>query len=231
MASSRQLILSEEFRAEEAINYGLNYTHVFPLSGERNITASADFYRTDFLNQIVADLDQSVNKVIFYNLDGKSYSNSFQTDVNIEPSDGFEIFAAYRLDDVKTTINGMLMESPLISRHKGLLTFSYFTRFEKWRFDMTNQYNGRKRIPNTSENPQQFRLPEYSPSYYILHAQITRKFRNMDLYFGGENLTNFKQHNPIIAANDPFGSYFDSSMIWGPFLGRMFYAGMRYTFE
>jgi len=231
MASSRQLVFAEEFRAEEAWNYGLNYTHVFPVTEERNITWSADFYRTDFINQVIADLDQSVNRVVFYNLDGKSYSNSFQTDLTIQPFDGFEIFTAYRMDDVKTTIGGKLMEAPLTSRYKGLLTLSYATRYEKWKIDMTNQLNGPGRIPDTSGSPGEYQQPEYSPVYYILHAQITRRFRNMDIYFGGENLTNFKQQNPIIAADDPFGSYFDSSMIWGPFMGRMFYAGIRYTFN
>ena len=231
MASSRQLIFAEEFRAEEAWNYGLNYTHVIPLDEERAITFSADYYRTDFMNQIVADLDQSFSRVVFYNLDGKSYSNSFQADLTVQPFAGFEIYTAYRLDDVKTTINGKLVEAPLTSRYKGLLTLSYATRYEKWKFDMTNQLNGPVRIPDTSENPEQYRRPGHSPVYYILHAQITRKFRNMDIYFGSENLTNFRQHNPIIAADDPFGSYFDSSLIWGPFMGRMFYAGMRYTFN
>ncbi len=229
MASSRQLVFAEDFMAEEAWNYGINYTHVFPISPEREIIFSADFYRTDFISQVIADLDQSVNMVVFYNLDGKSYSNSFQADLTIQPFDGFEIYTAYRMDDVKTTIDGKLVESPLTNRYKGLLTLSYATRYEKWKFDMTNQINGPSRIPDTSESLPQYRRPEYSPVYYILHAQITRKFRNMDIYFGGENLTNFKQRDPIIAADDPFGNYFDSSMIWGPFLGRMFYAGIRYT--
>jgi outer membrane receptor for ferrienterochelin and colicins len=231
MASSRQLIFQEDFRAEEAWNYGMNYTHIIPLSEDRSITLSADYYRTNFINQIVADLDQDVNKVVFYNLDGKSYSNSFQADMTIQPFDGFEIYTAYRIDDVKTTYGGRLMQSPLVSKYKGLLTLSRSTRYEKWRFDMTNQLNGPSRIPDTSQSPENYRRPEYSPSYYILHAQVTRKFRQMDIYVGGENLTGFKQHNPIIGADDPFGSYFDSSMIWGPFLGRMFYAGIRYTFN
>ncbi len=231
MATSRQLVLLEEFEAEEAWNYGLNYTHEFPLNGERSATFSIDFYRTSFINQIIADLDQNVNQVVFYNLDGRSYSNSFQTDLTIELFDGFEIFTAYRMDDVKRTINGNLVETPLTSRYKGLLTISYSTRFERWRFDMTNQLNGPSRIPTTSGSPEPYRRPEYSPEYYIMHAQVTRKFRNMDLYFGGENLTNFKQKDPIISANDPFGRYFDSSLIWGPFMGRMFYAGIRYSFN
>jgi outer membrane receptor for ferrienterochelin and colicins len=231
LASSRELILAEEFRVEEAWNYGINYTRTFPLSGERDLVVSADLYRTDFVNQVVADMDQSVNSIIFYNLDGKSYSNSFQTDFSLEATEGFQVYAAYRMDDVKTTFNGILMQSPLTSRHKGLLTLSWLTRFERWRFDMTNQFHGSKRIPDTSTSLEQYRMPGHSPAYYILHAQITRKYRNMDVYAGGENLTNFMQQNPIVAFDDPFGRYFDSSMVWGPYLGRMFYAGIRYTFN
>jgi hypothetical protein len=36
---------------------------------------------------------------------------------------------------------------------------------------------------------------------------------------------------PIIAHNDPFGNYFDASMIWGPIMGRMYYAGLRYKIK
>lgn len=231
LASSRQLVFAEEFRAEEAWNYGLNYTHIFTFSEEKNITFSTDFYRTDFINQVIADLDHNVNMVLFYNLDGKSYSNSFQADLTIEPFDGLEIFTAYRLNDVKMTIDGQLVDSPLTSRYKGLLTLSYATRHDKWKFNITNQLNGPSRIPDTSESPLQYRRPGVSAPYYILHTQITRKLRHMDIYFGAENLTNFIQKDPIIASNDPFGSYFDSSLIWGPLTGRMFYAGIRYTFN
>jgi hypothetical protein len=61
-----------------------------------------------------------------------------------------------------------------------------------------------------------------------MNAQITRNFRKWNIYAGAENLANFKQHNPIIDAQNPFGEYFDSSLIWGPVHGRKFYAGIRF---
>ena len=68
-----------------------------------------------------------------------------------------------------------------------------------------------------------------APSYTIINAQVTRYFKKWNIYLGGENLTNYKQKNPIIAANDPFGKYFDSSMIWGPISGMNIYVGLRFT--
>jgi hypothetical protein len=61
----------------------------------------------------------------------------------------------------------------------------------------------------------------------LLYAQVTRRFKLWEIYVGGENLTNFTQKYPVIGANDPFGSHFDTSIVWGPILGRMVYAGIR----
>ena len=57
--------------------------------------------------------------------------------------------------------------------------------------------------------------------------KVTKFFRKWQLYVGAENLGNFTQDNPIIAGDDPFGQYFDGSMVWGPLMGRRFYAGIR----
>ena len=52
--------------------------------------------------------------------------------------------------------------------------------------------------------------------------------RKFEMYFGVENLTNFKQKNPILASDDPFGDSFDSTIIYAPIFGRMLYSGLRF---
>ena len=47
-------------------------------------------------------------------------------------------------------------------------------------------------------------------SFEQLSLQVTRYFRRWSIYLGGENLTNFKQKNPIIDAANPWGNNFDS---------------------
>jgi len=229
--SSRQLIFAEKFKMEDAWNAGISFTQKFFFDNDRKITLNTDFYRTEFSNQIIVDLEQHTNTAIFYNLNGKSYSNSFQTDLIIEPLTSFEITLAYRLNDTKTTINNQLISKPLVSKHKALLALHYSTRYERWNFSFTTQYNGASRLPNTKENPVEYQLPEFSPDYFILHAQITRKFKKMEFYVGCENLTNYKQNNPILASDDPFGKYFDTSIIYAPILGRQFNFGFRYKIQ
>ncbi len=229
MASSRELLIEEDFRAEEAWNYGLNFSRIMHMSGGREVAFNIDFYRTEFRNQVIADLDQNAQRVVFYNLDGKSYSNSLQADLTVEILNGFEVHGAYRINDVKATINGELRRLPFVNEYRGILTLSYETPMEDWSFYIANQYNGPGRLPDSGGNPSQYRWDDFSPSYYIMHAQVTRRFANFDIYIGSENITDFKQDNPIIAYEDPFGDYFDASVVWGPFTGRKVYAGIRYT--
>ena len=231
MASSRVFVFKEKFDIEKAWNYGINLTRNFHLAYDKEATINIDLYRTDFLNQIIVDLDQDFSKVYLYNLDGRSFSNSFQAQVKVTPVERFEITAAYRFNDVKSTINGVLKEVPLTARYKGLLTLSYATWYNKWSFDLTTQLIGQSRLPDTRMNPPEYQKGDYSPEYVIIHAQVTKRFKNFDIYAGVENLTDFRQTDPVIAPDDPFGKYFDASMIWGPLLGRTFYAGIRYTLK
>ena len=114
----------------------------------------------------------------------------------------------------------MLRSKPMNSRYKGLLTASYAPGLGKWQFDATLQLNGGGR------------LPDYHPdrrfsAYEQVSAQVTRFFRHWSIYAGGENITGFKQKNAIIGADNPWGSNFDATMVWGPVHGRVFYIGVR----
>ncbi len=229
LVSARQFVIRGNFRIEEAWNYGLNITQTFALAEKREAVFSADFYRTDFINQIIVDLDQAWNRIIISNLDGKSYSNSFQVNADAAITDHFSITAAYRLNDVRVTTAGMLQERALVSRHKGLLAVSYASRFEKWKADLTTQYHGRSRLPAGVPHLQHAGYGEYSPDFVTMHLQLTRKFKKWDAYAGVENLTNYMQHHPVLGADNPFEEGFDAGIIWGPVTGRMFYGGIRYT--
>lgn len=231
LASSRTFYFTESLEMEKAWNYGMNLTREWSLGSEKELIFSVDLYRTDFQNQVIVDRDQDVSGVYVYNLSGKSYSNNFQAEITVEPIERFDITLAYRFSDVNSTINGELVEVPLTSRYKGLLSLSYATPFRKWAFDFTGQLNGQTRLPDTRMNPPEYQLGQYSPQYFILHAQVSKRFKWFEIYAGGENLTDFIQEDPILAPDDPFGQYFDASMVWGPLLGRRFYAGIRYTLK
>ncbi len=226
MASSRSWQVENPFMQEKAWNYGVNVTQYVDLWGHE-LMLNGEFYRTDFSDQLVIDYDASARSLAFYNLHGKSYANNLQFETKYTPVKGLDVTAAIRWNDARQNINGELQKRPFVSEYKGLVALSYATPLKKWQFDASVQLNGGGRVPDTSENPLQYRRSSTFNSYQVYQAQVTKFFRKWQLYVGGENLGNFTQDNPIIAGDDPFGQYFDGSMVWGPLMGRRFYAGIR----
>ena len=226
LASSRTMHIADDLRQESAWNYGLSASLYIPVGG-RELTVNAEWYYTRFSNQVVADMDRDAHAVYFYNLNGRSTSNVIQIDASYELFKGFTLLGAYRWMDVVCTYDGLTMRKPLTARYKGLVTASYETKLKKWQIDLTAQFNGGGRMPTPDrENP--LWSASY-PSYFQLSAQVTRRFRRFSIYAGGENLTNYKQTNPIVAADNPYGADFDATMVWGPTMGYKIYAGIRYN--
>lgn len=221
---------------EVAWNVGLNLTKKFRWD-YRDGTFTVDLYRTDFENQLVIDVDANPQEVNIYNLSGKSYSNSAQAEFNYELFKRFDVRLAYRWLDVKTDQLTGTLTKPLLPEHRAFTNLAYETkkdpvRLSQWKYDLTAQWIGEQRLPSTSTNPVEYRLAEKSPSYMMFSGQVTRVFsEKFDMYLGVENITNYKQSNPILSFDNPSSPYFDSSIVWAPIFGRMIYAGLRYTIK
>ena len=185
---------------------------------------------------MLADLDISPNKIVFYNLDGNSYANSFQTQLDFVPAKNLELRLAYKYYDVQADFSGGKREIPFMAKNRGFFNASYATdKNDKgafWSFDTTLQLVGKQKLPNLNANPAEFRLPEYSDSFATLNAQISRNFnQNIRVYLGGENLTSYTQNQPIIDAKNPFGNYFDGGMVYAPIMPANFYLGVDFSFN
>jgi outer membrane receptor for ferrienterochelin and colicins len=230
LASARQILFEETKLMEEAYNMGTNLTFNYKLFG-KDISLTTEYYYTHFTNQAIIDYEKDMNAIRIYNLDGTSFASHAQIELSYVPFKNTEIRTAVRYNDVKTTYNGKLQDKYLVNNWKYLLTSSYVTPNSKWQFDATWLLNGKSRLPELTFNPKEYRLPKYSPAFSIVNLQITRSHKRWDFYTGVENLLNFTQKNPIIAADNPFGPYFDSSMIWGPIMGRKIYVGLRFKID
>jgi outer membrane receptor for ferrienterochelin and colicins len=240
LASNRDIILQGNdpkgiygMKMESAWNFGLIYSKKFKLN-HRDGTLSIDAYRTQFVNQVVMDMEQP-EEVRFYNLNGKSYSNSAQAEFHWSPARRLEWRLAYRWLEVKTDYTSGLLDKPLLNKHRAFTNLAFSTKEKSrgslWRFDGTLQWVSSKRIPHTEHQDHDAGDGStYSQDYFQLNAQVTYVIRkDFEIYIGGENLTNFMVHNPIISAENPDSQSFDGSLIWGPVFGRMGYVGLRWS--
>ena len=227
LASGRQIIIDPDLEQEEAWNMGISAALNIPI-GNKTLEINAEYYYTNFLHQMIVDLDSDPHAIHFTNLNGDSYSHTWQIEATYPFFQGFSLTATYRRTNVKTTYSGVLQEKPLTNNYKGLFTASYAPGLGKWQFDVTLQLNGGGRMPTPyTISDGSLSWDERYKGYEQLNAQITRFFRHWSIYAGGENITGFKQKNPIIGANDPWGQNFDSTMIWGPLHGAIYYIGVR----
>jgi hypothetical protein len=146
--------------------------------------------------------------------------------------DRFDVKAAYKINDVHITYNGAEKIAPLTPKNRALVNMSYATNFDKWMFDLTWNYIGESRVPSYFPSETDYLFPEkMSDPFYLINAQVTKKFKHFSVYVGGENLLSYTQDNPIIDAGNPFSSAFDASLIYAPVMGRMIYTGLRYKIK
>ena len=220
MVSGRNFVLNTNILPEKGWNYGLNYTYKFYI-WLKAASLNLDLYRTDFQNQLVADLDREAGTVFLNNLNGKSYANSFLITYSQDVLKNFNFRAAYKFNEVKTTLAGQVQQQILQPQHRGLITAQYQNSKTGWQVDFTTQFIGNQRLPFQAQK---------SKPYILLLAQVSKVFKNgWEIYMGGENLTNYKQQNPILNAQNPFSTNFDAALVYAPIMGTMIYAGFRYA--
>ncbi len=214
---------------ETAVNLGASYTNKFKLS-YRPAMVSVDFYHTKFTNQVIVDRE-TPREISFYNLDGQSYSNSFQFEFKWDPIKRLETKFAYRYLDVKADYKQGLITPPLIPEHRIFNNTAYKTRRgdkgQRWLFDVTTLWTSSQRLPLSGVG--EFDTSRDTEDFFIVNTQVTRDFsKNFSFYVGLENLLNYQQTNPIISSDNTESDLFDASVIWAPIFGRNIYAGMRW---
>ena len=214
LASNRNFIFDPaKLVQERSMNTGVSTVFYIPL-GKRELQLSGEYYYTNFLDGVIADMDNDIHVVHLYNLsqvdEAKYFSHNWQLEANMEILRGWTMTAAFRYTDVQqTTYNTaanewLLRDKPLQNKFKGIITTSYQTPLKTWQFDLTAQFNGEGRMPDgfvVPEGSQQYTIRNgyiYHKWYPQLLGQITKFFRTWSIYLGAENMTNFTQDNPIV---------------------------------
>ena len=218
-------------RLEKALTVGGSLTQTFGLVSADDATLSFDYFRTQFYNSVIADQEYNADQILLYNSDKRSYTDTYQIDFSWTPVERLDIFATFRYTNSEMTIDRpdgttARVERPLVSQYKTLLNIQYATKFRRWVFDATAQLNGPARIPTQIGD---LADDKYSPRYPMFFAQVSRKIGKFDIYVGCENIADYRQHDPILNADNPFSTGFNSMNVWGPLMGRKFYAGLRFN--
>jgi len=226
-SSGRNIVIGEELNPEKVVNFGVNLVQYFTF-GDVNADVVVDYYKTNFVNKIIPDYNSNSSQVTFENLHGSAGSDVFQIETNIRPFANLDIKNSYKYNTVKYSQNGIEEDAPFIAKHKILSNVSYSFDENKWGANVSMNWFGKQMLPDTRSNPVEYQQPSESEPFAVFNAQINKNWESFEFYAGVENMFDYKQANPIVSANNPFGQYFDTSFIWGPVKGREIYAGFRF---
>ncbi len=186
----------------------------------------------------------------------RSSSTTVQLEFDWSLHRRLDIRAAYRWVNAVTGYasgdfdaeNGFEMQQdPYVSIHRAFTQLSYASKASKdgkqTRIDATVQWVGpqalpipgameMEMVPGEPMEPMQNMHPSISPSFAQVNLQLTQVLPgNLELYVGVENMTNVMQMSPIAGVNEGVLNLenFDASLIYGPIMGRLSYAGLRWT--
>jgi len=226
-SSGKDIVIREELNPEKVINFGVNLVQYF-IIGDVHADLVIDYYKTNFTNKIIPDYNSSATQVVFENLHGSAGSDVFQIETNIKLFTNLDIKNSYKYNKVSYIQNGVNQNAPFIPAHKILSNVSYSFDNNKWGVNASMNWYGRQELPDTKNNPPQYRFASESEPFAVFNAQVNKNWESFEFYLGVENIFDYKQSNPIVSAENPFSQYFDTSFIWGPVKGREIYAGFRF---
>lgn len=229
LASSRDVVFEEKLRPEEALNWGLNYTWMLDKKAVSG-TFSADFFQTRFQNQFFPDFEQTPGKAYIRNFTGTSVSNSLQLETNLKFYEEWEWKTVYNYVEVYRMEKGDKRILPFNPINRVMMALSYRPNSDWFYLDLNTHWFDRQRLPAT-QNLSGEAGPQFSNSYATFNAQLTVKWKTLEVYGGVENLFDFRQRQPIVGWQNPFGPNFDTSTVWGPTRGRETYLGLRWKLE
>jgi outer membrane receptor protein involved in Fe transport len=229
LVSSRTFRIQEPLRMEETWNTGGGFCYGFKIAG-RTADISGDYFFTHFSNKVLVDMENPAF-VDFYNLQNASYSHAAQAEFMVQPADGLELRVIGKYSRVMALFEGQMQQVPYVPVWRGLFNAAYDWQKRGWKFDFTVQLNGASRLPRMTDPDTGEDLARKSPVFPTLFAHVSKTWGKWEVYLGGENITDFRQRNPVLGEGNPFGTGFDASRVWGPIFGAMAYAGFRFKID
>ncbi|MFM8595826.1 MAG: TonB-dependent receptor domain-containing protein [Flavobacteriales bacterium] len=220
LASSNYWQANQSLQPEISWNTGISLTQGFSFK-KRKGSLSLDAYHTRFAHQLVADRDTLLGYIVFKNVAHASVATVIQAEFTYEVWRGLDWRFAYKFQDVRSLYAGQLQTQVLLPRQRFFSNLAYRTRNKRWEYDLTYSRYAAVRLPHHGQGK----------SWGLLNAQITRSYKQLEIYLGGENLLNFTQAHPIMDPENPFGPQFDATQVWGPIMGWNAYFGLRYTLK
>ena len=179
-------------------------------------------------NLAVLDIEDPWQARLYRGEKPASYQTLFM-EVRYEWQDQLRVSVSYKHQEVWWPLRGTFQMRPLLPRDRLTCWVTANPLSRRWQVDLLAAYTGWIRVPSTAAWPETYERSTTGGFFWIVTPQLTYRLDQWEAQVAVENVFNYRQPAPVIAADQPFGPYFDHSLIWGPIMGRMASVALRYS--
>jgi outer membrane receptor for ferrienterochelin and colicins len=225
LTGARRVVINEKLRPERSWSITANLNHVIEF-GVNPMMLDIDVFHTRFTNRILPDYDVDPALIVYDNLDGHATTRGLAVSLN-QNFAGFPLLYTLGLtvQDVTVVRDGESEDEFFSPEWKGVWSVSYSLPRPAVTLDYTGTAVGPMRLP---EYASPFTRRTRSPTHAIHNLKVTASVAGgVEIYGALNNLLDFRQGSPLVAAHDPFGESFDTNYVWGPIRGRQVLLGAR----
>jgi outer membrane receptor protein involved in Fe transport len=224
LASGKDINIDPNISTEKGRNFGINYTHNYDWDNFVGYI-SADFYQTNFTDQLFVNYERDLNTIYIQNLSSGSRSRGGQVEFSTTFKENIDLKLAYTYTENTRKQNGERIKLPFYVPHRFGIAASFRTLEDKLHFDVNTHYNAAVKVPTNKFTSTK------GENYWLLNGQVAYYKKRFKFYGGVENLLNYKMPNPILSSNNPFSKDFETAFAWGPIRGRELYLGITYKID
>ena len=251
LTGAREVVIANNLDPEKSVNANLNYIKKIYFDGGTFLGLETTAFYTRFSNKIISDYEADPNKIIYSNINGYALSQGISCNADLNFTNGLKFILGATYMDVSNVENGVKLKPLLTEEFTATWAISYKINEIDLAIDYTGNLYGPMILPLISDTDP--RSPN-SPWYSLQNIQFTfTGWKNFELFGGVKNLLNFppKQNNPflisrtedpfdknvqydsngkvLVTPNNPYGTTFDTTYVYGPNQGIRGFFGLRYN--
>lgn len=221
LSGSRRVVLAETLRPEQSWTVTAGIVQPVPFRGGA-LTVEADVFRTAFSNRITPDYDSNPDEIRYANSREGARTQGASLAVSLSPGDWpLALRVGGTWQSVQVEREGVLSQQVFSPRFKGEWTVA-------WEFGRGSQLDWTGRLLGAMPLPQHPDRATQSPWFSEHAVQLTQPVgATTALVVAVRNLFDYRQRDPLIAPEDPFGPAFDTNFVWGPTQGRRILVGLQ----
>ncbi len=203
-----------------AASFAVNRRFVWPTAVA---LLDLNLYYTHFLDKVVVEYGETPGSLVYSLDDEGAFSRGIELKGMVSLSNGLKASAGWSWVDAFYHRDGLRKRAQMQSRYSGDVGVGWVRSGGNFIVDINGSIYGPQPLPEGRPRTE-------SPTYSLWNLRLQKGVGPVKVFAGCKNLFDYVQpDDPFVRTESGLSESFDSAMIYGPLLGRVFYGGVNFT--